>query len=200
MRIVDIRETVVPIKSEIRNAYIDFSQMTVSVLALVTDVIREGKPVVGFGFNSNGRYAPSGLLRDRFIPRLKAADPTTLVDESRENLDQLDRELVRLAWEHSANESLAIMVRSIHTIKGTSGFLGFPHIERVAHAGECLRARLRDGQFSLTGDIRRRVAAMAAAVRPMLGEIESTGHDGENDYPDLLAELNRLANAASAGS
>ena len=87
MRIVDIRETVVPIKSEIRNAYIDFSQMTVSVLALVTDVIRQGRPVVGFGFNSNGRYAPSGLLRDRFIPRLKAATPETLVDESGENLD-----------------------------------------------------------------------------------------------------------------
>ena len=87
MRIVDIRETVVPIKSEIRNAYIDFSQMTVSVLALVTDVIRQGKPVVGFGFNSNGRYAPSGLLRDRFIPRLKAAAPEALVDESGENLD-----------------------------------------------------------------------------------------------------------------
>ena len=89
MRIVDIRETVVPIKSQIRNAYIDFSQMTVSVLALITDVIREGKPVVGFGFNSNGRYAPSGLLRDRFIPRLKAADPKTLVDESGENLDPM---------------------------------------------------------------------------------------------------------------
>ncbi len=89
MRIVDIRGTVVPIKSEIRNAYIDFSQMTVSVLALITDVIREGKPVVGFGFNSNGRYAPSGLLRDRFIPRLKAADPKTLVDESGENLDPM---------------------------------------------------------------------------------------------------------------
>jgi len=87
VRIVDIRETVVPIKSEIRNAYIDFSQMTVSVLALVTDVVRQGKPVVGFGFNSNGRYAPSGLLRDRFVPRLKAADPETLVDESGENLD-----------------------------------------------------------------------------------------------------------------
>ncbi len=87
MRIVDIRETVVPIKSEIRNAYIDFSQMTVSVLALVTDVIRQGRPVVGFGFNSNGRYAPSGLLRDRFIPRLKAAAPETLVDETGENLD-----------------------------------------------------------------------------------------------------------------
>ena len=87
MKIVDIRETVVPIKSEIRNAYIDFSQMTVSVLAVVTDVMREGKPVVGFGFNSNGRYSPSGLLRDRFIPRLKAANPETLVDESGENLD-----------------------------------------------------------------------------------------------------------------
>ena len=87
MRIVDIRETVVPIKSEIRNAYIDFSQMTVSVLALVTDVIRQGRPVVGFGFNSNGRYAASGLLRDRFIPRLKAAAPETLVDETGENLD-----------------------------------------------------------------------------------------------------------------
>ena len=87
VRIVDIRETVVPIKSKIRNAYIDFSQMTVSVLALVTDVKRQGKPVVGFGFNSNGRYAPSGLLRDRFIPRLRAGEPGTLVDESGENLD-----------------------------------------------------------------------------------------------------------------
>ena len=87
MRIVDIREITVPIKSDIRNAYIDFSQMTVSVLALVTDVVRQGKPVVGFGFNSNGRYAPSGLLRDRFIPRLMAAKPSVLVDESGENLD-----------------------------------------------------------------------------------------------------------------
>ena len=87
MRIVDIRETVVPIKSPIRNAFIDFSQMTVSVLALITDVIRDGKPVVGFGFNSNGRYAPSGLLRDRFIPRLKAAEPQTLLNDASDNLD-----------------------------------------------------------------------------------------------------------------
>lgn len=87
MRIVDIREIVVPIQSQIRNAYIDFSQMTVSVLALITDVLRQGKPVVGYGFNSNGRYAPSGLLRDRFIPRLKAATSEELVDETGENLD-----------------------------------------------------------------------------------------------------------------
>jgi D(-)-tartrate dehydratase len=87
MRIVDIRETVVPIKSEIRNAYVDFSQMTVSVVALITDVVRDGKPVVGFGFNSNGRYAPSGLLRERFIPRLRAAKPSDIADETGENLD-----------------------------------------------------------------------------------------------------------------
>ena len=87
MRVVDIRETVVPIQSQIRNAFIDFSQMTVSVLALVTDVVRDGKPVVGFGFNSNGRYAPSGLLRDRFIPRLRAADSRSLLNDAGDNLD-----------------------------------------------------------------------------------------------------------------
>src|SRR4051812_1678129 len=87
MRIVDLRETTVPIRSEIRNAYVDFSHMTVSVVALVTDVIRDGRPVVGFGFNSNGRYAPAGLLRDRFLPRLRAAAPDALLDETGENLD-----------------------------------------------------------------------------------------------------------------
>ncbi len=87
MRIVDIRETVVPISSPIRNAYIDFSKMTASVVALVTDVVRNGKPVVGYGFNSNGRYAASGLLRERFLPRLEQADPASLVNEAGDNLD-----------------------------------------------------------------------------------------------------------------
>jgi len=75
MRIVEIREKTVPISSPIRNAYIDFSKMTLSLVAVVTDVIRDGKPVVGYGFSSNGRYAPQGLLRERFIPRLMAAKP-----------------------------------------------------------------------------------------------------------------------------
>jgi len=87
MKIVDIREVVVPIKSDIRNAYIDFSQMTVSALAIITDVVRDGTRVVGFGFNSNGRYAPSGLLRDRFVARLKAADPASLLDNTGDNFD-----------------------------------------------------------------------------------------------------------------
>ena len=80
MRITGIADIVVPISSSIRNAYIDFSQMTASVVAIFTDVVRDGKPVVGFGFNSNGRYAPQGLLRERFIPRLKGAKPEEIVD------------------------------------------------------------------------------------------------------------------------
>jgi L-alanine-DL-glutamate epimerase-like enolase superfamily enzyme len=87
MKILDVREIVVPIKSDIRNAYIDFSQMTVSALAVMTDVVRDGKRVVGFGFNSNGRYAPSGLLRARFVPRLLAADPHSLLDDVGGNFD-----------------------------------------------------------------------------------------------------------------
>jgi D(-)-tartrate dehydratase len=80
MRITGIADIVVPISSAIANAYIDFSTMTASVVAIFTDVERDGKPVVGFGFNSNGRYAPQGLLRERFIPRLKAAKPDEIVD------------------------------------------------------------------------------------------------------------------------
>ena len=87
MRIVAVREETVSIASQIKNAYIDFSHMTVSALALVTDVIRDGRPVVGYGFNSNGRYAQGGLLRERFIPRLLAADPAALLDEAGQNLD-----------------------------------------------------------------------------------------------------------------
>jgi D(-)-tartrate dehydratase len=80
MRIIDIHDTVVPISSPIRNAYIDFSAMTVSVVAVVTDIVRDGKRLVGFGFNSNGRYAQQALLRERFIPRLRNADPESLID------------------------------------------------------------------------------------------------------------------------
>jgi L-alanine-DL-glutamate epimerase-like enolase superfamily enzyme len=82
MRITAIRDIVAPISSAIANAYIDFSKMTASVVAIHSDVIRDGKPVVGFGFNSNGRYAVQGLLRERFIPRLLEADSKTLLDDS----------------------------------------------------------------------------------------------------------------------
>ena len=87
MRIVDIREKTLPISSPIRNAYIDFSKMTLSLVAVITDVIRDGKPVVGYGFNSNGRYGQGMLMRERFIPRIMEADPASLVDDTGANLD-----------------------------------------------------------------------------------------------------------------
>jgi L-alanine-DL-glutamate epimerase-like enolase superfamily enzyme len=87
MRIVDIREKTLPISSPIRNAYIDFSKMTLSLVAVITDVIRDGKPVVGYGFNSNGRYGQGTLMRERFIPRIMEADPASLVDDTGANLD-----------------------------------------------------------------------------------------------------------------
>src|SRR5438132_10473376 len=87
VRIVDIREITQPISSPIRNAYIDFSKMTTSLVAVVTDAKRDGKRVVGYGFNSNGRYGQGGLIRERFAPRLREADPASLLDGSGENLD-----------------------------------------------------------------------------------------------------------------
>src|ERR671929_2321142 len=87
VRLLDIRETVEPMASTMRNAYIDFSKMTASVVALVTDVVRDGRRVVGYGFNSNGRYAQAGLLAERFIPRLMQADPASLVNDEGTNLD-----------------------------------------------------------------------------------------------------------------
>jgi L-alanine-DL-glutamate epimerase-like enolase superfamily enzyme len=87
MRIVAVRESTVPIASAIRNAYIDFSKMTASIVAVVTDVVRDGRPVVGYGFNSNGRYDQSCLLRTRFIPRLMSAQPQSLLDEAHANID-----------------------------------------------------------------------------------------------------------------
>jgi D(-)-tartrate dehydratase len=87
MRIIDVRQTTVPISSPLKNAYIDFSKMDVSVIAVITDVERDGRRVVGYGFNSNGRYAPHGLLRDRFIPRLMEADPPSLLADDGQNFD-----------------------------------------------------------------------------------------------------------------
>ncbi len=87
IRILEVREATHMIASPIRNAYIDFSKMTTSVVAVVTNVIRDGKPVIGYGFNSNGRYGQGGLIRERFAARITGADPASLVDTTGENLD-----------------------------------------------------------------------------------------------------------------
>lgn len=87
MRIVDIRETAVPLNSKLANSSFDFSEMTTSVVALLTDVVRDGAPVVGYAFNSTGRYACGAAMRARFIPRILAAPPAALLDASGENFD-----------------------------------------------------------------------------------------------------------------
>ncbi|MBE7940207.1 MULTISPECIES: mandelate racemase/muconate lactonizing enzyme family protein [Ramlibacter] len=87
MRILEVREKTCPIASPIRNAYIDFSKMTLSLVAVVTDVVRNGRRVVGYGFNSNGRYGQGALMRERFIPRILEAAPASLLDDSGANLD-----------------------------------------------------------------------------------------------------------------
>jgi L-alanine-DL-glutamate epimerase-like enolase superfamily enzyme len=87
MRIVDIRETAVPLKSDLKNSSFDFSEMTTSIVAVITDVVRSGRPVAGFAFNSTGRYACGAQMRERFIPRILRADPSTLLNDDGDNLD-----------------------------------------------------------------------------------------------------------------
>jgi D(-)-tartrate dehydratase len=87
VRILEVREITKPISSPIRNAYIDFTKMTTSLVAVVTDAVRDGRPVVGYGFNSNGRYGQGGLIRERFANRILEANPASLLDDAGVNLD-----------------------------------------------------------------------------------------------------------------
>ena len=120
--------------------------------------------------------------------------------ESNENLDQVDRDLISLEKEPSSQEILARIFRAVHTIKGTTGFLGFSKLESVAHAGENLLSRLRDGTLALTPEITSALLATADAVREMLLSIEATGQDGGGDYGGLIATLSRLLEAGSEPS
>ncbi len=87
MKITRIRTAVGPIQSEIRNAYISFATMTINLVAVETDVIRNGKPVIGYGFSSNGRYAGTAIIEDRFTPRILAADPADYTNTETESLN-----------------------------------------------------------------------------------------------------------------
>jgi two-component system chemotaxis sensor kinase CheA len=122
--------------------------------------------------------------------------------ESYENLDRLDRDLVGLEKNPQDNAALAGVFRTIHTIKGTCGFLGFTRLEKVAHVGENLLTRLRDGLLMLNPERTTALLGMVDSVRQMLKEIESSGQDGENDYPELRETLTRLLSptAGDAGN
>jgi len=112
--------------------------------------------------------------------------------ESYENLDRLDRELVGLEKNPQDRDALGSVFRTIHTIKGTCGFLGFNKLEKVAHVGENLLTRLRDLQLSLNPEITTALLSMVDAVRQMLGSIEESGSEGERDDTKLIGTLTRV--------
>lgn len=123
--------------------------------------------------------------------------------ESLEGLDQLDTKFVLLEQNPEDRDTLASIFRTVHTIKGTCGFLGFGHLEKLTHAGENLLSLLRDGNLQFSREIASALLNMLDAVRTMLGEVERTGGDGEEAYADLIETLNRLKTGgvgASAGS
>ena len=112
--------------------------------------------------------------------------------ESYENLDRLDRELVGLEKNPEDRNAIASVFRTIHTIKGTCGFLGFNKLEKVAHVGENLLTLLREGQLILNPEITTALLSMVDAIRQMLSEIQARGNDGEEEYQELMDTLTRL--------
>jgi len=118
--------------------------------------------------------------------------------ESAENLDQLDNDLVALEENPSDLDTLSSIFRTIHTIKGTCGFLGFEKLEKVSHVGENLLSKLRDGVLELNEERTSALLAMLDAIRQMLSEIENNGSDGEDDYPVLVDNLTRLQGEGAA--
>jgi len=112
--------------------------------------------------------------------------------ESSENLDRLDRELVILEKDPGNRETLSSIFRTIHTIKGTCGFLAFGKLESVAHAGESLLSLLRDGAIELTPERTTALLSLVDAVRQMLGSIETSGNEGERNDAELVETLKRL--------
>ena len=112
--------------------------------------------------------------------------------ESNENLDRYDSELVKLESEPDSQPLLSSIFRSIHSIKGACGFLGFQKLEKLAHAGENLLSKLRDGQIKLTAEIGSALLEAGDGIRKMLASIGSTGNDGEEEFPELIVRLKAL--------
>ena len=136
----------------------------------------------------------------------RKADPMEMVDdivkeflvESYESLDQLDKDLMALEDAPDDKSRLSSVFRTIHTIKGTSGFLAYPNLEHLAHVGENLLVLLRDGALRLNAEIATALLAMVDAVRSILSRIESAGTEGDETYEGLIATLERLKNREPA--
>lgn len=111
--------------------------------------------------------------------------------ETHENLDSLDRDLINLEQD-ATPDVLASVFRAIHTIKGTAGFFGFEQLESVAHVGENLLSRLRDGELPVTQRGVSALLSMVDSIRNIMASIEQSGAEGDGDYSELIAELERL--------
>ena len=109
--------------------------------------------------------------------------------ESYENLDRLDRSLVDLEKDPEDQDKLADIFRTIHTIKGTCGFLDFSKLESISHEGENLLSHLRDGKFRLTPEVTTGLLELVDAIREILGAVEATGGEGDIDYAPLATSL-----------
>src|ERR1700761_3292483 len=118
--------------------------------------------------------------------------------ESYESLDRLERDLVSLEKDPREKETLASIFRTIHTVKGTSGFLGYTKLEAVAHVGENLLSKLRDGVIIFNPELASALLATVDAVRYMLGQIETTGDPGQREYRELIELLTRLNEGQAA--
>ncbi|HEX4380869.1 MAG TPA: chemotaxis protein CheA [Candidatus Acidoferrum sp.] len=120
--------------------------------------------------------------------------------ESSENLDLLDRELINLEKDPGNRATLASIFRTIHTIKGTCGFLGFTKLESVAHVGENLLSKLRDGELALNPEMTTALLTMVDAIRQMLASVEAIGNEGERNDQELIQILTRLLQGSAAAA
>ena len=120
--------------------------------------------------------------------------------ESHENLDRLDQDLVTLEGAPGNPEILSRIFRTIHTLKGSCGFLGFTKLEEVAHVGENLLSHLRDGDVQFDAEVATALLSLVDAVRSMLAKIEGTGEEGDTDYSDLIETLTRLQQGGSSAA
>jgi two-component system, chemotaxis family, sensor kinase CheA len=120
--------------------------------------------------------------------------------KSNENLDLLDRELVQQKKDPRNRDTLARVFRTIHTIKGTCGFLGFTQLKSVAHVGEKLLSKLRDGKLALSPELTNALLHMVDAIRQMMQSIEADGHEGDRNDQDLIKTLTQLQRGKSVAS
>ena len=120
--------------------------------------------------------------------------------ESGENLDRLDQDFVALEKDSSNRDRLSSIFRTIHTIKGTCGFLGFTKLESVTHVGENLLSRLRDGEMTVNSEMVTGLLAMVDAVREILANIESTATEGDGDYTNVISNLTRIKEGSAAAA